>query len=149
MKKIYINVINDSFIHFTYRNRAEEIINNGKLLINPPYDKFGIEGVQAVSVNYGEYIPSVQLTHLQNNENNDIVGLHFKTNTVPDYGYVEEVIWKRNVNLINPTILSVEETIKLLKNRTNNDVQLVYETLLNHLMENYYEQISNSNEKRS
>ncbi len=39
----------DRFVHFTTRDRAAEIMESGRLLMRPPYKKFGIDAVAAVS----------------------------------------------------------------------------------------------------
>lgn len=135
MNEIKINLADDSFIHFTLEDRAKEIIKEGKLLSNPPYKTFGISGVQAISVTHGEYVPSVQTTHIERgeeSESDEVVAILFKTNTMPKVGYPEEVIWpeNKNVNLINPKIISQEEAIRLLKPKSEEDKTLIYESLL-------------------
>jgi hypothetical protein len=130
---IKVNLSEDTFIHFTYRSRAEEIIRVGKLLANPVHKKFGIEGNQAISVNHGQYIPTVQVTHLQRNESPDdpIVAVWFKTGTMPKVGYPEEVIWSGDVDLISPKKIPMSYAIKLLAERTpDNDFTLMYESLI-------------------
>jgi len=106
-----MSVKDDSFVHFTTKERAKEILEKGKLLMDPPYEKFGIDAVNAVSTTYGSFVPTVTVTHLKG----QAVSLIFKTNTEPDYGVAEEVIWKTDVNLIDPKIVSKEKGISLLK----------------------------------
>lgn len=137
MKQISVNLSEDSFIHFTYEDRATQIIKSGKLLSDPPYAKFGIAGVQAISVNHGQFIPGVQLSHLEIGDTlrNTIVAIWFKTSSIPKYGYPEEVIWEGDVKLINPQIISVEEAKRMLSPRTkNNDYMLLYESLISVLL---------------
>lgn len=92
----------DSFVHFTTPDRAKEIIKSGKLLMNPPYRKFGTDSVNAISFIYGMYTPGTQHTHF---DKNGLVGIVFKTDTIPKIGFPEEVVWKSDVNLINPRII--------------------------------------------
>ena len=113
-KEIIKNIKDDLFIHFTPKDRAEQIVESGKLLFNPPYEKFGIEAIGAISAIWGEFVPGVQTTHI---DGDDIVAVLFKTNSIPKYGYVEEVLWGNDVALINPQIISKEDAIKIL--RTN------------------------------
>jgi hypothetical protein len=129
---IKANLSDDSFIHFTYKSRAEEIINSGKLLTNPVHKKFGIAGNQAISVNYGQYVPTVQVTHLQPAPDDDpIVAVWFKTRTMPRVGYPEEVIWDGDVELINPKKIPMAYAIKILGERDpDNDFTLLYESLI-------------------
>ena len=105
------DVTQDQFIHFTTRERAEQILKDNKLLMDPPYDKFGIDAVTAISTTYGTAVPGVQLTHIEGNP----VAVLFQTTTTPQVGYVEEVVWKEDVNLINPKIISVHEALNMLK----------------------------------
>lgn len=107
-----MSVKDDRFVHFTTEERAKEILKSGKLLMDPPYEKFGIDAVNAVSTTYGSYVPTVAVTHLKG----QVVSIIFKTDTEPDYGVVEEVVWKTDVNLIDPKIESKEKGISLIKN---------------------------------
>lgn len=110
-KEIIKNIKDDLFIHFTSKVRAEQIMESGKLLFDPPYEKFGIEAIGAISAVWGEFVPGVQTTHI---DGDDIVAVIFKTNSVPKYGYAEEVLWDNDVALINPQIISREDAIKIL-----------------------------------
>jgi hypothetical protein len=126
-----VPLLDDSFIHFTYESRAIEILKDFKLLIDPPYKKFGIDGVQAVSVNYGSFVPGVQLNHLKSGSSETIVAIWFTTRVLPKYGYPEEVIWDRDVPFIKASILSTEEAInKLNKRDSEDDEMFIYESLL-------------------
>ena len=112
---------NDEFIHFTTKERAQQIIKSGKLLMKPPYDKFGTDTVDAVSLVYGSYVPTVQLTHTER-ISKDIVGVVFKTETIPDIGFPEEVKWSEDVVLINPKIVSMARGVSLLKSAPYSDM---------------------------
>lgn len=111
-----MNIAQDEFVHFTTMSRAKEIMESGRLLMNPPYDKFGTHSVDAVSLVYGDHVPGVQWTHTKTNESDPIVAVRFKTMAIPSRAHVEEVKWLTDVPLINPQIISKEEAIGLLKN---------------------------------
>lgn len=102
----------DTFIHFTTPDRAEAIVESGKLLMRPPHPKFGTDTVNAVSATYGVWQPGVQTTHIGRR---DLVAILFQTPTVPKYGYVEEVVWDRDVKLQNPRIVSGQKASGMLK----------------------------------
>lgn len=102
----------DTFVHFTTPDRAEAIVESGKLLMRPPHPKFGTDTVNAVSTTYGVWQPGVQTTHLSRR---DLVAVLFQTDTVPKYGYVEEVVWDRDVKLRNPRIVSFQKATGMLK----------------------------------
>ena len=109
-----MNVTKDRFVHFTYESRAQEILDSGALLANPPYKKFGIEGVQAVSAIWGRLTSGVQFSHLKGKE--DLVAIVFSTTNEPDIGYPEEVIWKHDVSFSGrPRIVSFSEGKRILK----------------------------------
>lgn len=115
----FLDVKNDIFIHFTTQKRALEIIGTGKLLLDSPYGGMGAYATFAVSAIYGSYLPTV-LNHIDKwslKENSEVVGVEFKTNTVPKIGHIEEVSFgEKDVNLINPKIISEERAINILKN---------------------------------
>lgn len=129
-----VSLAEDSFIHFTYEDRARQIVEEGVLLANPPFQKFGIAGVQAVSVEHGQYVPKVQTTHLQDSDKT-VVAIHFKTDTMPKIGYPEEVIWPENtdVNLIGAKIISAQQAASMLGSE-GEDYTLIYESLLSNLL---------------
>jgi len=102
----------DHFVHFTQEERAPQILESGKLLMRPPYPKFGIDAVNAVSTVWGTFVPGVQTTHSKGN----IVAIVFQTNTVPKYGYPEEVVWDKDVVLRNPKIIPANKAISMLRN---------------------------------
>jgi len=114
--KIYrADVKDDTFVHFTPQSRAQQILESGKLLADPPHKKFGIEGVQAVSLGYGDYTPEVQTTHTKTDEKDPLVAVVFQTSTSPKRGYIEEVLWDEDVELREPRIISSEKAQELMK----------------------------------
>lgn len=108
----YQDLSSDTFVHFTTLQKAKEIIASGKLLMNPPYDKIGIDAVCAVSLTFGTNVPNVQQSGKPN-----MVAIIFKTDTVPSYGVQEEVVWHQDVNLIDPKVIMVSKALSLLKPR--------------------------------
>lgn len=111
-RKYEMPLSKDTFIHFTTADRAEAIVASGKLLMRPPHPKFGTDTVNAVSATYGVWQPGVQTTHI---DRGDLVAVLFQTSTVPKYGYVEEVVWDRDVKLQNPRIVSAQKAAGMLK----------------------------------
>jgi len=106
-EKLYAMSINDdTFIHFTLKERADKIIDSGILQMNPPYEKFGGDAIYAISTTYGQLVSGVQTTHLKSDE--EIVALAFETTTIPKVGFAEEVGWERNVPLSNAKIMDKE-----------------------------------------
>lgn len=101
----------DEFVHFTPTERALEILASGKLLMNPPYKKFGIDAVAAVSTKWGWNVPGVQTTHIKG----DQVGIVFQTSTEPKYGAVEEVIWEQDVTLKRARVVPFNVAISMLR----------------------------------
>lgn len=63
VKTLYIS--DEYFVHFTTEDRARQILKSGKLLIKPPYEKFGTDTVDAVSTMLGVYVPNVQTKHIK------------------------------------------------------------------------------------
>lgn len=132
MKRYNIKLKDDSFIHFTYSRRAEQILRDGKLRTDPPYKRRGIGGVQAISTTYGVNVPGVQYQKLiddAENVDDEVVAILFKTDTPTAYGdgHPEEVIWHKDVNLIDPIIISKEQAISMLNDRTGEDFLIIYE----------------------
>jgi hypothetical protein len=78
-----MDLARDEFVHFTPRDRAKQILASGKLLMRPPYEKFGIDAVAAISTVWGSWVPGVQTTH---SVSSDLVAIRFKTQTMPEYG---------------------------------------------------------------
>jgi len=107
----------DRFVHFTTSRRADEILEAGRLLMNPPYKKMGIDVVNGISTIYGAFVPGVQLSHVRSTakkELDHVVALVFKTNTRPDYGRREEVVWTRDVVLKGPRVLPLDKGASLI-----------------------------------
>jgi len=120
-KFYFLNILDDSFVHFTTNKRAKEIISSKKLLLDSPYEKMGAYGVFAVSLTYGKFVRGVAFDHVKKTskiEDEEIVAVEFKTNTVPNQAnYVEETSWDtQDVTLINPKIISSTEAIEKLNN---------------------------------
>lgn len=123
-----MNVREDRFVHFTPSSRALEIARTKKLLMNPPYKKFGIDAVAAVSLVYGKFVAGTQTTHIKTDE--ELVGIIFTTNAIPDVGYVEEVLWKRDVPLSKVQIVPANRAISMLGStpeRIDGNDQVYYE----------------------
>ena len=106
-----MDIDKDRFVHFTTAERAEEIMASGKLLMDSPYDKFGIDAVTAVSTVWGKPVHGVQVSHIEG----DIVAILFSTSTIPQIGYSEEVIWKEDVILNNAEIISTAQALAMLE----------------------------------
>jgi hypothetical protein len=113
-----MSIAEDAFIHFTPLSRARKIKKSGRLLMRPPYDKFGIDAVTAISRTYGSLVPSVQTTHIkldggelddEESTGDELAAIIFRTNTLPKYGRVEEVVWERDVVFTDVDIISPEE----------------------------------------
>lgn len=113
----------DLFIHFTPPERAEQILADGKLLMRPPYKKFGIDAVTAVSAVWGMWLPAVQTTH---SKRDDLVAIAFRTNTVPMYGHPEEVVWDRDVVLRDARILPFSKAKAMLQAADDGKEKQVY-----------------------
>jgi hypothetical protein len=108
-----IPLADETFVHFTTTDRAAQVLKDGKLLMDPPYDKFGTDTVNAVSLTYGEFVPGTQITHIQDADE-PLVAIKFRTDTMPDYGYVEEVVWHTDVNLIDAQLVEAERAMDML-----------------------------------
>jgi len=121
------DVRKDLFIHFTTQERADQILAAGKLLMNPPYKKFGTDAVNAVSLKWGWWSPGVQMKHLGSKA--DLVGIVFQTSVVPERGYVEEIIWKRDVPLRGAKVVPLSQGASMLRRtpeRIAEDDMVVY-----------------------
>lgn len=103
----------DRFIHFTTQARALEIIGEGKLLMNPPHEKFGPDKIYAVSLVWGSWVPRTQTTHIK--DGSDPVGIIFRTPTKPDAGWPEEIIWDRDVVLRGVSLVPAKKGAAMLK----------------------------------
>jgi hypothetical protein len=112
-KTWFMPIGKDHFVHFTTEPRAQKILKAGKLLQNPPHPKFGTDTVDAVSTIYGKLVPGVQFTHLPKNEK--LVAISFQTDTLPKYGYIEEVKWEQDVHLKSLSIISASQAESLIR----------------------------------
>ena len=103
----------DRFIHYTTKANAEKIIQDQKLLFDPPTRTgLGIDAVVAVSSVWGSLVPGTQNSRIAPE---DMVAISFQTKTKPDYGYGEEVVWHEDVDLTNAKVISAEEANRLLQ----------------------------------
>lgn len=118
-------VSQDSFLHFTKKSRATEILKSGFLSMNPPYPKFGTDSVDAVSVTHGQWVPGVQFTHIKATKEDPVVAIWFKTNVPPYAGYPEEVKWNKDVPLMTPKIIPADKAKGMLKSR-GEDYEIIY-----------------------
>jgi hypothetical protein len=109
------DVTKDEFIHFTLASRAQQILDAGKILMRPPYQKFGSDVVAAVSLHWGKFVPGVQTTHIKVTPEDPLVAIRFKTSTMPTYGYVEEVVWNRDVILKSAKVIPYDIGVALLR----------------------------------
>lgn len=110
-----VPLASDSFLHFTLGSRAKQIMASRRLMIKPPYQKFGTDSVDAISANYGKFVPGVQLTHIQVPPNDILVCLQFQTNVKPYAAYPEEVKWNADVPLMNARVTSVQGAKQILQ----------------------------------
>ena len=127
-KQFRMDVKEDLFVHFTPSSHALGIIKDGKLKVNPPYRQFGGAGVYGVSLVYGSGTPSVQTTHIKTDE--ELVGIVFRTNAVPDIGFVEEVVWNRDVPLRSAKLVPARQAFGMLSQspeKIGNQDQVYYE----------------------
>ena len=115
----------DRFVHFTTRGRAAEIMESGRLLMRPPYKKFGIDAVAAVSTVWGSFLPGVQTTHIDADKR-DLVGVVFQTKVMPEVGYPEEVLWKQDVVLVNPKVVPYAKAKGMIRGSSDFDGQVYY-----------------------
>lgn len=116
-KLYYMPLSKDTFVHFTPARRAVEILASGKLLMSPPYKKMGIDAVAAVSTTWGWSTPKVQTTHIKSAPGEGPpMAIVFKTATMPDTAYVEEVLWHRDVALSGARLVSASKGASLLRN---------------------------------
>lgn len=117
----FMDLSKETFIHFTSLKRAQNIIKNGRILLNPPIDNRipGAYAVFAISLTYGSFVPSIlnSVDKYAKMDNSEPVALIFKSTTMPKAGFPEEVSFgEKDVDVINPTIVSKEEGISMLKN---------------------------------
>lgn len=122
----HADLAKDVFVHFTPADRAEQILASGKLLMNPPYKKFGPDAIYAVSAKWGQFHPPVQTTRYGNVP---LVGILFTTTTVPKVGFTEEVSWVRDVVLNNPKVLPYAQAVSLInsaREHISDDAYVLY-----------------------
>lgn len=109
----------DSFIHFTKKERIPEILKAGKLLENPPYPVFGAAGVHAISTTYGMFQPGVQTTHA--GQPDELGAILFKTSAKPKTGFIEEVHWESDVPLSSAKEISYSSAVSMLSHTPEQD----------------------------
>jgi hypothetical protein len=110
-----MSVRDDTFVHFTLASRAEQIVAAGRLMQRPPYPKFGTDTVDAVSLTFGEYVPSVQTTHIRPQGGDAVAAVVFRTTVAPTSAHAEEVKWETNVPLIGAKVVPVEQAVAMLR----------------------------------
>lgn len=123
----YMDINQDSFIHFTTLKRAKKIVEDGKLEYENDIKLPGARGVYAVSLSYGQKVPSVQLfVEREIKDEGPIVAVYFKTTDVPKVGFPEEVVWKQDVTLNNAKIIEKDKAMNMLGDRTEDDFHVTY-----------------------
>lgn len=108
---------NFSFIHFTTKERAKKIIKQKRIYnFVEGVKKFGPSKIYAVSLQFGHFVPSVQITHiLKDAEEKEIIALKFKTNNKPQIIFPEEAIWDEEyINIYDVKVISVEQAKNIL-----------------------------------
>lgn len=119
----------DRFVHFTLPDRAKQIQQSGKLLMNPPYKKFGADHVAAISLQWGMFQPGVQTTHIKV-PLSKLVAVVFQTSKKPTRGFPEEVTWHSDVPIKNVKVIAAKRAVALLKKTPHapkeEDFEVVY-----------------------
>jgi hypothetical protein len=110
----HMDLKRDWFLHFTPTAHAQGILQSKKLLMSPPYKKFGPDAVYAISTQWGRWKPGVQFTHLPKDKG-EITGILFQTDKPPTVGYPEEVMWKSDVPLKKIKLITLAQAQALLK----------------------------------
>lgn len=105
----------DTFVHFTTKSRAQQIVESRKLLMQPPYEKFGGDAIYAVSTVFGKVVPGTQTTHTKATQEDPLVAILFKTRTIPDRAYIEEVLWDRDMDLQGAKVVSAGKGLSMIK----------------------------------
>ena len=98
----FMEVREDKFVHFTYRDRAEQILSSKRLIPNYYNDRPSAVGAYAVSMVWGRSVKRTQYSGSDFKEQarlGNVVAVVFVTNDEPDYGYPEEVKWAKPVNI--------------------------------------------------
>ena len=111
----------DVFIHFTLEKWANEIVMSKTLKLNPSHGEgIGPNYVYAVSATFGDLVHKVQTSHVLKwgrKHSSKVVAIKFRTTTKTDkLAYVEEVMWNKDVKLINPKVISITDAFKILRN---------------------------------
>jgi hypothetical protein len=111
-----MSVKDDEYIHFTIKPHLMDIIKQKRLDSSLRSELF--TSTFAISTVYGKFIPNTQLFAGggRKKDGTEFVAIKFKTNTPPEYGYVEEVVWHKPIELKSMSIMSVESAAELLKN---------------------------------
>lgn len=106
----------DVFIHFTLKKYLPSIEKFNGLMKSPPgIQKRGTDALFAVSLKWGWYVPDVQTRGIKGGE---VVGIIFKTNDMPKYGYPEEVVWNGDLKFDGKIkVVSLAQGISLLKQK--------------------------------
>lgn len=107
------DISRESFIHFTGVEPAMQILKSKKILMNPPYQKFGGHAIYAISTRYGEWIPSTQISHIKFPY---VIGILFQTRTIPKVGFPEEVIWEKDIQMTQAKLIPLNVAKTLIQN---------------------------------
>lgn len=98
------------YVHFTDAEGARLIKESKKLLASSL-----INGVYAVNLETGYYVPGVQETTLGRPTNRQTAVI-FETDAVPAYEYEEESVWHADyIDIKNVIITSSKEAASMLK----------------------------------
>ncbi len=125
--KIFIQ--KDVFIHFTLKNRVDEIIKDKCLKCSPPYRKgYDNPYVFAVSTTIGRFNPDVQLYKVTNKDYSNYSAILFKTNNIPCVADDDQILWDKDVQFNWVKEISIDYAINLLTNnkKINPDDYIVY-----------------------
>jgi hypothetical protein len=123
-----MSVRDDRFLHFTFPERADQIVQSGLLRMRPPYKGSGADAIFAISLVYGIYVPRTQVTHHRHQGDPPLVGVTFRTTVAPYVGHIEEVAWHRDVPLLGAQVIPYKEGLRLLRHtpeRLPNDTTYV------------------------
>lgn len=106
----YLDITQDTFVHFTTKSLAESINKDEKLKTKLVIDG-NYSSVFAISTIYGKLEKGVQITHIKTTKDNPIVSVFFTTKTIPRISYREEVSWNEDVIFSWHKITTMEEGI--------------------------------------
>lgn len=122
------DLASDKFYHFTSPESAnqivqEKILRRDKIETDSPR---GIEAICAVSAIWGYYVKSVQVG---SRPEESVVAVEFNTNDKPDYGYAEEVLWHRDVHLLDAKVIPTVQAKQILLSRPQlqDSIEVTYE----------------------